>query len=112
MPIEPALAAASEWQISGLDSIEGAASLNDSVAPEAGGAAGADFGGVLSKQLQNLADLQDDASSASADLAAGTASDPSSVVMAVERAQLSMQLASQLRTKGVEAITEIFHTQV
>ncbi len=108
MPIEPAMAAASEWQISGLDSLEGAAPLDHSAAP----AGGADFGGVLGKQLQSLADLQDHASSASADLAAGTASDPSSVVMAVERAQLSMQLASQLRTKGVEAITEIFHTQV
>jgi flagellar hook-basal body complex protein FliE len=32
--------------------------------------------------------------------------------MAVERAQLSMQLASQLRTKGVEALNDIFHTQV
>ena len=32
--------------------------------------------------------------------------------MAVERAQLSMQLASQLRTKGVEALQDIFHTQV
>ena len=107
MPIEPALAAASEWQISGLDSLEGAANL-EGAAPTGG----ADFGGVLGKQLQGLADLQDQASAASADLAAGTASDPSSVVMAVERAQLSMQLASQLRTKGVEAITEVFHTQV
>ena len=73
---------------------------------------GADFGGVLGKQLQSLADLQDDASAASADLAAGTASDPSSVVMKVERAQLAMQLASQVRTKATEAFTDVFHTQV
>ena len=45
-------------------------------------------------------------------LATGTATDPTAVVMAVERARLSMQLASQLRTKGVEAINDIFHTQV
>ena len=32
--------------------------------------------------------------------------------MAVERAQLSMQLASQIRTKLVEAAQDIFHTQV
>ena len=32
--------------------------------------------------------------------------------MAVERAQLSMQLASQIRTKAVEASQDIFHTQV
>ncbi len=109
MPIQAAAAVASEWQIGGLDSLEGAAQTNDAPAGIGGDA---DFGGVLGKQLQSLADLQDQASAASADLAAGTASDPSSVVMAVERAQLSMQLASQLRTKGVEAITEIFRTQV
>jgi flagellar hook-basal body complex protein FliE len=32
--------------------------------------------------------------------------------MAVERAQLAMQLAGQLRTKGVEALNDIFHTTV
>jgi flagellar hook-basal body complex protein FliE len=32
--------------------------------------------------------------------------------MAVEKAQLAMQLAGQLRSRGVEAMTEIFHTQV
>ena len=32
--------------------------------------------------------------------------------MAVERAQLSMQLAGQIRTKAVEAAQEIFRTQV
>ena len=38
--------------------------------------------------------------------------DPTAVVMAVERAQLSMQLAGQIRTKAVEAAQDIFHTQV
>ncbi len=87
-----------------------------SIALESGGAPSAapaqDFGGVLGQQLQNLADLQAQGADASAALAAGTATDPASTVMAVERARLSMQLASTLRTKGVEAITEIFHTQV
>ena len=32
--------------------------------------------------------------------------------MAVEQAQLAMQLASQIRNKAVEAYTGIFHTQV
>ena len=50
--------------------------------------------------------------SASQALATGQASDPTAVVMAVERAQLAMQLASQIRTKAVEAAQDIFHTQV
>jgi len=32
--------------------------------------------------------------------------------MAVERAQLAMQLASQVRNKVVEAATDLFHTQI
>ena len=38
--------------------------------------------------------------------------DPTQVVMSVERARLAMQLASQIRGKAVEAYTDIFHTQV
>ena len=50
--------------------------------------------------------------SAAQALATGEATDPTAVVMAVERAQLAMQLASQIRTKAVEAAQDIFHTQV
>jgi flagellar hook-basal body complex protein FliE len=32
--------------------------------------------------------------------------------MDVERARLSMQLASQIRTKALEAVNDVFHTQV
>ena len=70
------------------------------------------FSSVLGKQLTALSELQGEGAAASQALASGTATDPASVVMAVERARLSMQLASQLRTKGVEAITEVFRTQV
>ena len=78
----------------------------EGVSPDSG------FGGVLGKQIQNLSDLQTQAHDASAALASGTATDPAETIMAVERARLSRQMASTLRTKGVEAITEIFHTQV
>jgi flagellar hook-basal body complex protein FliE len=82
-------------------------------APDAAAGTGsASFGNVLGKSLQSLADSQTDAAKASQSLADGTATDPSQVVMAVERARLAMQLAAQLRTKGVEAVNDIFHTQV
>jgi flagellar hook-basal body complex protein FliE len=32
--------------------------------------------------------------------------------MAVEKARLGMQLAGQIRTKAVDAIQDVFHTQV
>jgi flagellar hook-basal body complex protein FliE len=79
---------------------------------KAAGAAGGNFGSMLADQLSNLSDLQTNAAQASRSLADGTATDPSSVVTAVERAQLSMQLASQLRTKATDAINTIFQTQV
>ena len=73
---------------------------------------GEGFGAMLGKQLQGLGDLQTEAADASQALATGTATDPASVVVAVERARLAMQLASQIRTKGVEALNDVFHTQV
>jgi flagellar hook-basal body complex protein FliE len=88
-----------EWQIS----------LGDS-APQ--GTSGSGFSSVLSKQLGNLEQLQTEAADGARALASGTASDPSEVVVAVERARLAMQLASQLRTKSVEAISDLMHTQV
>ena len=73
---------------------------------------GEGFGAMLGKQLKGLGDLQVEAADASQALATGTASDPASVVVSVERARLAMQLASQIRTKGVEALNDVFHTQV
>ena len=106
MPVDAAfLTVGPEWQIA-------APELATPETTGTAGVAGTDFSGVLGQQLQNLSDMQTQAADASASLANGTASDPSSVVMAVERARLSMQLASQLRTKGVEALNDIFHTQV
>jgi flagellar hook-basal body complex protein FliE len=76
-------------------------------AGEAGG-----FGGELTEAISSLEKSQDSASSASQALAAGTVSDPETAVVTVEDAQLSMELASQLRNKATEAATSIFNTQV
>jgi flagellar hook-basal body complex protein FliE len=101
MPIDPTFAVTgAEWQIGGLE------------APSATPAAGSGFGAMLGQSLQSLQATQNEAASASQALATGQASDPTAVVMAVERAQLAMQLASQIRTKAVEAAQDIFHTQV
>ena len=67
---------------------------------------------MLGNALNSLQATQMDAAQASQELAAGKATDPTEVVMSVERAQLAMQLASQVRNKAVEAYTDIFHTQV
>ena len=109
-PINPA-ALGAEWQIPSVGGISPA----DVTVPDVqgtGAAGSGGFGSLLTQQISNLADLQTNAAAASQSLADGTATDPSSVVTAVEKAQLAMQLAGQIRTKGAEALTDIFHTQI
>jgi flagellar hook-basal body complex protein FliE len=107
MPVDPTLAVnGADWQIGSIGSIDGPG------AGTAAPAAGSGFGGMLAKQIGQLDSLQQDAATASQQLATGQATDPSQTVMAIERAQLAMQLASQIRTKGVDALQEIFHTQI
>ena len=76
------------------------------------GSSGTGFGGALGRALSSLQATQEEAAQGAQALATGTATDPTAVVMSVERARLAMQLASQVRTKAVEAAQDLFHTQV
>ena len=108
LPIDPSmLTSGAEWNVGSVDGSAGAGA--GAAAPTSGGGA---FGNMLTDQLGKLEGTQNDAAKASQALATGQASDPEAVVMAVERARLSMQLASTLRNKAVEAFTDVFHTQV
>ena len=100
MPIDPSFSVGgADWQIGSLE------------AP-AQQSQGGDFGAMISQSIQSLQATQDQAAQASTDLATGKATDPTAVVMSVERAQLAMQLASQIRNKAVEAAQTLFQTQV
>jgi flagellar hook-basal body complex protein FliE len=102
MPVDPTmLTTGTDWAISPVEP-----------AVEAPAEDGAGFGGLLANKVEQLAKLQTEAAEGAQALATGEASDPTAVVMAVEKARLSMQLASQIRTKSVEAINDIFHTTV
>jgi flagellar hook-basal body complex protein FliE len=100
------------FSISGADfrigSVEGAGASPDGASAASGGG----FGQMLGDAIGSLTKTQTDAAAGARSLADGTANDPTAVVMSVERAQLAMQLASQVRNKVVEAATDIFHTQV
>jgi flagellar hook-basal body complex protein FliE len=101
-PIDPSLSVnGPEWGVGSVAPVEGA-----TPAPSQG------FGGMLGDAISKLDETQTQGAQASQSLIDGTATDPSSVVMQVERAQLAMQLASQIRTKATEAYTDVFHTQV
>lgn len=104
--IDPSMAlSGAEWQIAPIEAPTTGAGTDAA-------AAGTGFGGMLGDALGALAQSQAEAASGAQALAAGTAQDPTAVVMAVERARLSMQLASQVRNKLVEAAQDIFHTQI
>ena len=106
--IDPALSGVgSEWSIGGVGE-----SAPIDPAEAAGSGSGEGFGGMLSNAISSLEKTQTEAASASQSLVEGTATDPTQVVMSVEKARLAMQLASQIRSKTVEAYTDIFHTQV
>lgn len=109
MPIDPSMAVKGlDWNVGSVGKLDGAPTTGAEGTQGAGGG----FGQMLSNQLGALEKTQTDAASASRSLADGTATDPTAAIVAVERAQLSMQLAAQLRTKGVEALQEVLRTQV
>jgi flagellar hook-basal body complex protein FliE len=91
-----------EWNVGDV------APLESPQAPAGGGG----FGQMLGNAVSGLEKSQTDAAGAAQTLVDGTATDPTSVVMQVERAQLAMQLASQIRTKATEAYQTIYQTQV
>jgi flagellar hook-basal body complex protein FliE len=101
--VDPTLALGAEWRIGPVEAPE---------APAQTPGTGTGFGDALGQALGSLQASQEEAAQGAQALAAGTASDPTAVVMTVERARLAMQLASQIRTKAVEAAQDIFHTQV
>ena len=78
-PIDPAFSVTGpEFRI---DGVPGADTVTE--------ATGSGFGDLLGKSLGSLAATQAEASEAAQALATGQASDPTAVVMAVERAQLA-----------------------
>jgi flagellar hook-basal body complex protein FliE len=107
MPVDAIAAVGPEWNIAMPEApmgVEGADAVQET------GSGG--FGDMLAGQIQGLQGMQTDAAAQSQALATGAAEDASTVVMAVEKAQLSMQLAATLRDKGLEAFQEVFRTQV
>lgn len=96
----------SDWSVGSLGGAE-----KSGAAGQAAGAGGG-FGSMLSNAIGDLQKTQEAASTQATELATGKTQDLSSVVTAVQEASLSMELASQVRNKAVEAYSEIFHVQM
>jgi flagellar hook-basal body complex protein FliE len=95
-----------EWSVGKIGGAEKSGAAAGAADPAGG------FGGMLSNAIDGLQKTQEAASTQATQLATGQTQDLSSVVTAVQEAQLSMELATQVRSKAVEAYTEIFHTQI
>ena len=107
LPVSAISKAAEQISLGPQGSVEPTKAASAEPTDPAGG-----FGSMLTNAIGDLEKTQDAAAAQSQALATGQTQDLSSVVTAVQEAQLSMQLASQVRNKAVEAYTEIFHTQI
>ena len=76
------------------------------------GGGGGGFGAALGDALKQLDSTQAAADQQTQALATGKATDMSSVVMAVEKASLEVQLATQVRSKTTDAFNELMRMQV
>ena len=112
-PIDPSLLTSGpEWNVGSVGSVGDAGQVGSVDQAGHGAAAAGGFGDMLTNAVSNLQETQTQAAGAAQTLVDGSATDPSQVVMQVERAQLAMQLASQIRNKAVEAYQDIWHTQI
>lgn len=73
---------------------------------------GESFVSILRGQMDQLVALQDNAAQMQQALAAGQIDDLSQVVMAVQKADLALNFALQLRNKVIEAYQEVTRMQV
>jgi len=70
------------------------------------------FGDFLTEALGEVNTLQQNASQASFDLAAGKLQDVSQVTIATEKANIALQLTMQVRNKMIDAYQEVMRMQV
>jgi flagellar hook-basal body complex protein FliE len=86
--------------------------IPSATSPAAPSAGSGSFSGALSSALNSLESTQANATTAAQQLATGQLTDPTQAITAVENASLAMDLASQIRTKLVDATNQVFQTQV
>ena len=101
MPIPPVQSVPTLPSLGGLD------------APATSNPAGAaGFGKLVGEQLANVQQLDQQAAAQSQAVATGMSNDLAGALVSVERADLALQLTTQLRNKAVEAYQEVMRMQV
>jgi flagellar hook-basal body complex protein FliE len=98
----------SEWSVGGV----GSTGQSPTSGTNATGGSDGSFGSALTGAINSLETSQADATTASQQLATGQLTDPTQAITSVENASLAMDLASQVRTKLVDAVNTVFQTQI
>ncbi|MGZ4196004.1 MAG: flagellar hook-basal body complex protein FliE [Solirubrobacteraceae bacterium] len=101
-----------EWGVGSVGSIGSTPGAIQDPNAIAGTSGHNSFSGTLTNAINSLEQTQVQGTSAAQGLATGQLSDPTQAITAVENASLAMDLASQIRTKLVDATQNIFQTQV
>jgi flagellar hook-basal body complex protein FliE len=95
----------------GAKGIGAGAGTSDETAPVEGGNA-ASFASVLKSKLSDLNAQQADAGKASEDMATGRVDDVAQTMLRIEQANVSLQMATQVRNKVLEAYQEVLRMQM
>jgi flagellar hook-basal body complex protein FliE len=88
-----------------------APALNLGTSPTAAPAASGDFASQLSASLQNLQDMQTNTDNLAVQAATGQLADVHDYIIAATEANLTTQLAVQVRNKALDAFNEIMRMQ-
>ncbi|MDH2443853.1 flagellar hook-basal body complex protein FliE [Amnibacterium sp. CER49] len=101
--------------IAAIPGISGAAGIQLPTTPATSGVSptsGTSFGNVLTNAVDNLSSVQATADSAAIKaVTSGDLTDIHQATLAATRAQVTMQLVSAVRNKGIEAFNQIMNMQ-
>lgn len=99
--------------LSGINSLTGVAGTTSTQLGTSGtsGASGTSFGSVLGGAVDNLSSLQNTADTLAVKAVTGDLTDIHQATLAATRAQVTMELVSAVRNKGVDAFNEIMRMQ-
>jgi flagellar hook-basal body complex protein FliE len=97
--------------LSGINSLTGIGASAPTQLGTTDGTSGTSFSSALGGAVQNLSDLQNTANSLAVKAVTGDLTDIHQATLAATRAQVSMELVSAVRNKGVEAFNSIMNMQ-
>jgi flagellar hook-basal body complex protein FliE len=97
--------------LSGINTLTGITGATQAQLPATDGTSGASFSSVLGGAVQNLSNLQNSADQLAVKAVTGDLTDIHQATLAATRAQVTMELVSAVRNKGVDAFNEIMRMQ-